>query len=410
MRKGSVMTEKLVIKNVTLIDGRGGEPLKNAALVIDGKKIESVGPEAAMAFSSHDGRIIDAKGGTILPGLINAHVHLTTDGPADIGAQITGDSVPVAALRAARNARITLEAGITTVRDCGAKDGVVIELAKAVDEGIAPGPRIVACGRVVCMTGGHGHFMGREADGPDEVRKAARAEIKEGAQFLKIMATGGVLTKGVHPSQAQLTVNELRAGIEAAHEAGKRTATHAIGNKGIKNALKAGIDSVEHGFYIDDEAIELFLRTGAFHVPTLIAVDQIVSHGTEAGIPGWAVRKAVEESGHHIDSFHKSVEHGVRIAAGTDAGTPFNYHDMLAWEIEKMAREGLTPMQAIVCATRNGSEVVGMADQIGTLEAGKFADLIVVGSDPLADLTLLRKPSLVVKGGEIFVNRLSESG
>jgi len=403
------MTDKLMIKNATLIDGRGGEPLKNAALVIDGAKIEHVGLETEITPLFRDAQVIDAGGGTILPGLINAHVHLTTDGPADIGAQIAGDSIPVATLRAARNARIALEAGITTVRDCGAKDGVVIELAKAVGEGITPGPRIVACGRVVCMTGGHGHFMGREADGPDGVRQAARAEIKEGAQFLKIMATGGVLTKGVHPDQAQLTVDELRAGIEAAHEAGKRTATHAIGNKGIKNALKAGIDSVEHGFYIDDEIIELFLRTGAFHVPTLIAVDQIVNSGTAAGIPEWAVKKAVEESGHHMDSFHKSVKHGVRIAAGTDAGTPFNFHDMLAWEIEMMAREGLTPMQAIICATRNGSEVVGMADQIGTLEAAKFADLIVVGGDPLADLTLLRKPSLVVKGGEIFVNRLSES-
>lgn len=403
------MTEKLLIRNASLIDGRGGEPVEHAVVWITGDKIESLGSESQVSLPQEEVRTIDARGGTLLPGLINAHVHLTSDGLADIGAQIVGDSIPVASLRAGRNARKSLEVGITTVRDCGAKEGVVIELAKAIDEGIVPGSRIVACGRVVCMTGGHGHFMGREADGPDEVRKAARAEIKGGAKFLKIMATGGVLTQGVHPGQAQLTVDELRAGIEAAHEAGKRTATHAIGNKGIKNALRAGIDSVEHGFYIDDEALELFLDTKAYHVPTLIAVDQIVDNGTEAGIPEWAVKKAVEESGHHMDSFHKSVEHGVRLAAGTDAGTPFNYHDMLALEIEKMAREGLTPMEVIVCATRNGSEVVGMADQIGTLEPGKLADLIVVDGNPLADLTVLRKPSLVVKGGEIFVDRLSES-
>lgn len=403
------MTEKLAFKNATLIDGRGGQPLEHAALIIKGDTIENVGLETEMMPFFEDAQVIDARGGTILPGLINAHVHLTSDGLADIGAQITGDSLPVAALRASRNARVSLEAGITTVRDCGAKDGVVIGLAQAIEEGIVPGSRIVACGRVVCMTGGHGHFMGREADGPDSVMQAARAEIKEGAQFLKIMATGGVLTKGVHPDQAQLTVAELRAGIEAAHEAGKRTATHAIGNKGIKNALKAGIDSVEHGFYIDDEAIELFLRTGAYHVPTLIAVDQIVSHGTDAGIPEWAVKKAVEESGHHLDSFHKSVEHGVPLAAGTDAGTPFNYHDMLAWEIEKMVKEGLTPMQAIVCATRNSSVVVGLAERVGTLEAGKLADLIIVDGNPLADITLLRAPSMVVKGGEIFVDCLSKS-
>jgi imidazolonepropionase-like amidohydrolase len=403
------MTDRLVIKGTTLIDGLGGEPVGDAVVVVKGDKIESVGSAKDTVLPSEAARVIHAAGRTVLPGLINAHVHLTSDGLADINAQIVGDSVPIAALRAARNAQITLAAGITTVRDCGAKAGVVVELVQAIDEGIVPGPRIVACGRVVCMTGGHGHFMGREADGPDAVRQAARAEIKEGAQFLKIMATGGVLTKGVHPGQAQLTVDELRAGIEAAHEAGKRTATHAIGNKGIKNALRAGIDSVEHGFYIDDEAIELFLETRAFHVPTLIAVDRIVEHGTEAGIPEWAVRKAVEESGHHMDSFHKSVEHGVRLAAGTDAGTPFNYHDMLAWELEMMAQEGLTPMQAIVCGTRNGSIVLGMEDQIGTLEPGKLADLILVDGDPLADLALLRKPLLVVKGGEIHVNRLSSS-
>jgi imidazolonepropionase-like amidohydrolase len=399
---------KLVIKNATLIDGLGGEPQKKVAVVVEGDRIESIGPEGQVQ-GLEGATVIDAGGGTVLPGLINAHVHLCSDGLADIGAQMMGDSVPVAVLRAGRSARKALDVGITTVRDCGSKEAVAIELNKAIEEGLLLGPRIVACGRVVCMTGGHGHFMGREADGPDGVRGAARAEIKGGAQFLKIMATGGVLTKGVHPSQAQFTVDELRAGIDAAHDAGKRTATHAIGNKGIKNALKAGIDSVEHGFYLDDEAIELLLRTGAFHVPTLIAVDMIVDNGTAAGIPEWAVKKAVEESGHHMDSFHKSVENGVRIAAGTDAGTPFNYHDMLALEIEKMAREGLTPMQAIQCATKNGSEVVGLADQIGTLEPGKLADLILVAGDPLADLTLLRKPSLVVKGGQVCVNRLTAS-
>lgn len=400
------MAGRIFIKNVALIDGRSAEPFKRAAIVISGGKIEGVGAEGAFAVPA-DASIIDGKGGTLLPGLVNAHAHLTSDGLADIGAQTMADSLPMATLRASRNAQKALMVGITTVRDCGARGGVVIELSKAIEDGLVKGPRIVACGRCVCMTGGHGHFMGREADGPDGVRAAARAEIKEGAQFLKIMATGGVLTKGVHPSQAQFTVDELRAGIDAAHDAGKRTATHAIGNRGIKNALKAGIDSIEHGFYIDDEAIDLFHKTGAYHVPTLIAVDNIVKNASGKGIPEWAVKKAIEESGHHMDSFSKSVKHGIKLAAGTDAGTPFNYHDMLAYEIEKMAENGLTPMQAIACATKNGSEVVGLADQIGTLEPGKVADLILVAGDPLRDLTLLRQPALVIKGGEVIVDRLS---
>jgi imidazolonepropionase-like amidohydrolase len=262
-------------------------------------------------------------------------------------------------------------------------------------------PRISSANLAVCITGGHGSWIGREADGPDEVRKAVRAEVKSGAQFIKVMATGGVLTPGVDPTQTTFQLEELQAAVEEAHKAGKRAASHAIGNRGIKNALRAGIDSIEHGFYLDDEAIELALKNGSFLVPTLIAVDQIVNNGAARGIPEWVVRKAESESGHHRESFVAAVKSGVRIAAGTDAGTPFNPHGDLALELEKMVEFGLPPMLALVAATGNAAELLRIEDEVGTIQAGKVADLILVDGDPLQQMSVMRRPSLVMKGGAV---------
>jgi imidazolonepropionase-like amidohydrolase len=254
------------------------------------------------------------------------------------------------------------------------------------------------------MTGGHGHFIGREADGPDEVRKAVRAEIKGGAHFNKVIATGGVLTPGVDPTQTAFQLDELQAAVEEAHKSGRPAASHAIGNGGIKNALRAGIDSVEHGFYLDDEAINLALKNETFLVPTLIAVDQIVNNGAQGGIPDWVVKKAQGESGHHRESFVMAVKSGVRIAAGTDAGTPFNPHGDLPLELAKMVEFGLPPMLAIVAATSNAARLLRMDDQIGSVEKGKVADLILVPGDPLKDIGAMRRPAFVMKSGRIVRN------
>jgi imidazolonepropionase-like amidohydrolase len=295
-----------LIRNVTVIDGNGGPPRPDAAVVVEGERIAWVGPaDKAPAF--HEARVIDGSGYSLLPGLINCHAHLCNDGAADLFRQVRDDSVPIATIRGTLNARLALEAGITTVRDCGAASEIAIELSKAIDQGLIPGPRVRAAGRVVTMTGGHGHFIGREADGPDEVRKAVRGEVKAGAHFIKVMATGGVLTPGVDPSQTTFQLEELQAAVEEAHKAGRPAASHAIGNRGIKNALQAGIDSVEHGFYLDDEAVNLALKNDSFLVPTLIAVDQIVNNGARRGIPDWVVRKAESESGHHRESFQRRL-------------------------------------------------------------------------------------------------------
>jgi imidazolonepropionase-like amidohydrolase len=394
-----------LIRNVSILDGTGLPPVRNAAIVIEGEKLAWIGPaENAPSFDPE--HIIEGGGGYALPGLINCHVHLGNDAAVDLFQQVANDSVPMATVRAVLGAALTLKAGVTTVRDCGAANGVVIELRKAVDAGLIPGPRIKAAGRVITMTGGHGYFIGREADGPDDVRKATRTEIKGGADFVKVMATGGVLTPGVDPNQTALQFDELQVVAQESHNAGKRTASHAIGNAGIKNALRAGIDSIEHGFYLDDEAIELALKNDAYLVPTLIALVQEIDNGEAGGLPDYVVRKAKSLSGKQRESFKAAVDSGLKIAAGTDAGTPFNPHGDMSLELALMVEYGLSPMQVIVAATRNAADNLDMLHAIGTLEVGKLADVVVFKDDPLVDIGSLRSPRFVCKGGVIHLNDL----
>ncbi|SNS89471.1 Imidazolonepropionase [Geodermatophilus pulveris] len=398
-----------LLRNVTVVDGTGAAPVPGRAVVVEGRRIAWIGPQDAAPATAPE-HVVDGGGRTLLPGLINCHVHLTADGAPDLMAQVAGDTVPKATLRAAQSAVSALRSGVTTVRDCGAADDVVVELAKAIDRGMVPGPRVQAAGRVITMTGGHGHFIGREADGPDEVRKATRAEIKAGAAVIKVMATGGVLTPGVTPTQTALLPEELAAVAQEAHNSGRRVTTHAIGRAGIHNALLAGIDSVEHGFYLDDELLELAVAQGTFLVPTMLAVDGIVRNGRAGGIPGWAVDKAEAEAAQQRKSFADAVSSGMRIAAGTDAGTPFNPHDDLAAELALMVRHGLSPMQALVAATGAAAENLGLAHEIGTLEVGKLADLVLVDGDPVEDVAATGRVALVVKDGVVHRNELPGTG
>lgn len=395
-----------VIRNVTLLDGTGAAPVPGQALIVEGRRISWIGPEAQLPEGSA-GHAIDGQGGTVMPGMINCHVHLTNDGSPDLFGQVERDSVTVSALRGYLNLQATLESGVTSVRDCGAANGIALDLARAVDDGLVPGPRIRAAGRVITMTGGHGHFIGREADGPAGVRQATRAEIKAGAHFIKAMATGGVLTPGVVPTQTALQPDELEQVAREAHNAGRRAACHAIGNEGIKNAIRAGIDSIEHGFYLDDEALELALGRGTVLVPTLIAVNQIVNNGKTGAMPAWVVEKAESESGHHRESFAAAVRSGMKVAAGTDAGTPFNPHTYLPQELALMVDYGMRPMDAIVAATRNAAENLGLAPDVGTLEVGRLADIVVVDGDPSSDITAAGRVRFVMKDGMLARDDLS---
>ncbi len=399
--------DPLLLTDVAVFDGTGAALRPRQAVLVEGRRIAWIGPmEQAPDVPAHQTR--DGGGATVMPGMINCHVHLCNDGARDLFAQVSGDSITRASLRAADNMTMTLNAGITTVRDCGAADGIVIELAKCEADGLVKGPRIKAAGRVITMTGGHGHMIGRQADGPAGVTAATRAELACGADFIKVMATGGVLTPGVDPQQTALQVDELEAVAREAHNAGKRATTHAIGGQGIKNAMKAGIDSIEHGFYLDDEALEMAVSQGTYLIPTLIAVNRIVDNGDS--IPEWVVKKARSESGHHRDSFVAAVKSGMKVAAGTDAGTPFNTHADLASELETMVEFGMSATNALVAATRNAAENLDMLHDIGTLEVGKLADLIVVRGDPTSDISATRDVLLVCKEGVVSRDELGQRG
>lgn len=395
--------DAFLLTGVSVFDGTGSALAPGQAVVVEGRRISWIGPQAdAPTFTPE--KIYDGQGGTVIPGMINCHTHVANDGDGDFFGQVQNDSIPISTVRGVKNLAMALQSGVTTVRDCGAANDLAIELAKAVDEGMIPGPRIRAAGRVITMTGGHGHFFGRQADGPVGTAQATRAEIAGGAHFIKVMATGGVLTKGVHPDQTALQVDELTAVAREAHNAGRRVASHAIGGQGIKNALLAGIDSIEHGFYLDDEALEMAVSQGTYLVPTLIAVNRIVDNGDK--IPRWVVEKAESESGHHRDSFLAAIRAGMKIAAGTDAGTPFNPHGELPTELELMVEFGLSPTEALVAATRNAAENVDLLHEVGTLEVGKQADLVLLNGDPTSDISVTRQVAMVVKEGVIHRNEL----
>jgi imidazolonepropionase-like amidohydrolase len=395
-----------LLRNAALLDGTDGtiRPGRQSILTENGR-IGWIGPDGDAPDVDV---VIDAGGRTVMPGLINAHVHLVNDGAADLAAQVRDDSTATAALRAAANALITLRAGITTVKDLGASDNVVIDLGRAIEAGVVPGPRIVAAGRVITMTGGHGHFMGVEADGVDAVRAAVRGELKQGATVIKAMATGGVLTSGVRPTQTAFLRAELAAIVEEAHHAGRRVSTHAIGREGIENSILAGVDTIEHGFHMDAELFALAVEHGTYLVATLSAVGGIVARGEAGGIPRWIVDKARSEVERSRAMFRAAVESGIKIAAGTDAGTPFNPHDGLVEEMIEMVRIGMTPARTLLSATRDGAENAGVLDETGTLEVGKSADFIVIDGDPVEDITALRDMVLVVKGGVSYRNELPE--
>lgn len=391
-------TGPLLLRDVRLVDGTGSPARGGVSVLVDRGRFDWLGPtEQAPDVPAH--AVIEAGGRSLLPGLINAHVHLCNDGSPDLAEQVRTDSVPMASLRGAAMAELTLRSGVTSVRDCGAASGIVLELGRAIEDGLIVGPRVVAAGRVITMTGGHGHFFGREADGVADVRKATRAELKEGAAFIKVMATGGVLTAGVDPANTSLQQDELAVVAQEAHNAGRRVATHAIGTAGIRNALLAGIDSIEHGSRLDDETLQLALDRGAFLVPTLLAIARIIE--AREHVPAWVADKAAREAERGRASFVAAVRSGLKIAAGTDAGTPFNPHDDLVAELALMVELGLSPMEAIVAATRNAAENLDVLHAVGTVEVAKRADFVLVDGDPTEDIAALRRIVLVAKDGVV---------
>ncbi len=395
----------LLLKNARIIDGLGGI-FENGWMIIREDRITDMGTADAPPPSQenpHDPlQTRDLKGQTVIPGLIDCHVHLGHDASADPHKDLLADADALIAIRTAVNARCTLAAGITTVRDLGSRNNVNLHVRDAVAEGLIPGPGILACGRMICMTGGHGWEIGLEADGPHEIRKAVRTLVKQGADIIKFMATGGVLTQGVEPGAPQLTAEELTAGVKEAHRAMRPTAAHAQGREGILAAVMAGIDSVEHGIYLDDEIMDMMLTRGTFLVPTLSAPLNILSNGKAAGIPEFIIEKTKRVADDHLRSLEKAKQAGVRIAMGTDAGTPFNRHGKNAEELLFLTQHGFSAADALMSATSMAARLLGLEAEIGSIRQGMKADLMILNGDPLTDISILsdsHKIAVVYKEG-----------
>ncbi len=393
------MTDKILYKGFRLINGTGETPVENAYFIVEDKKIIKVG-EVNELKDTNGIKEVDLSGKTVIPGLINSHVHITMEPVGDPVSIMTAESQAKTTLRGVANLRKHLLSGTTFFRDLGAPDGIDFDLRDSVNEGFIEGPQFISAGRCLTMTGGHGWFIGRESDGVDELRKSARKELKAGADLLKIMATGGVMTKGVEPGSPQLSMEEMEAAVIEAHKAGKKTASHAQGVQGIKNAVLAGIDSIEHGIFLDDEVIQLMVDRGTYLVPTLVAPYFIVKNGVEAGIPKFAVDKSNYVMKYHCESFKKAYKAGVKIAMGTDAGTPFNFHDGAPHELKLMVEYGMSPMEAIVASTRSSADLLGILDNYGTLEEGKYADFLVLNENPLDNLDTLFDLGSIYKLGK----------
>jgi imidazolonepropionase-like amidohydrolase len=393
--------DTLVLVGASLIDGTGAEPVRGRAVVVEGDRITQVVDDAR----APRGRRIDLSGCTLLPGLINCHVHLCFGAEADPVRAMKDEPHALTALKALRRAQETVEAGVTTVRDLGGRDYAEFAVRRAIAEGLFPGPRILGAGRPVCMTGGHGNSIGREADGPDDARKAVREQLKAGADVIKLIATGGVMTPGVEPGSPQLTLEEMRAAIEEARKAGRRTAAHAQGSTGIADAIEAGITTIEHGIFLTDEIIATMKGKGVFLVPTLAAPAAISSGGLAAGIPDYMVRKSDAVVTAHVASFRRAHQAGAQIAAGADSGTPLNFHGSLLPELELMVKYGMTALEAIRSATSVAAEALGLGGETGRLAEGHAADLLAVTGDPAERIGALSDVRLVLARGAIIRSR-----
>jgi imidazolonepropionase-like amidohydrolase len=394
--------DRTILAGALLIDGSGAPAVAGRTVVVEGGRITAVvGERDAPA-----GTVRRLDGLTLLPGLINCHVHLCFGGEADPAAAMLKDSYAATVIKAVLRARQTVEAGITTVRDLGGRDYAELSVRDAVRTGLVPGPRMLCAGRGICITGGHGwHLIAREADGPDEVRKGVREQIKAGADVIKIFATGGVMTPGVDPNAAQLTLDEVRAAIEEARKAGRRTAAHAQGSDGIANCLEGGITTIEHGIFLTEALCRRMARDGVALVPTLIAPAAIAAGGVAAGIPEFAVRKSEAVRERHAESFEMAMRLGVPIAAGTDAGTPLNGHGSMVAELELMVKAGLAPLAAIHAATAAAAHALGLEHETGRVAPGLAADLLAVAGNPAERIGALDEVRLVMAQGRLVVNR-----
>jgi imidazolonepropionase-like amidohydrolase len=397
-----------VIKAGRLIDVTAGKLLTGQVIVIADERIREVGPAGSVKVP--DGaRIVDLSDSTVLPGLIDTHTHITGD-PTTPPYHSYGISLPRAALKGAANARVTLAAGITTIRNVGADGFTDVALRDAINDGDVPGPRMFVSGPALGITGGHcdDNLLAPEfkyesegvANGVDGVRLAVRRNVKYGVDLIKYCGTGGVFSKGDTPGGQQYTVEEVTALIDEAHMHGRRVAVHAHGASGIKVAIRAGVDTVEHASLIDDEGIALAKKNGTFLSMDIYNTDYTQSEGPKRGELAEFLRKDREIGETQRENFRKAVKAGVKLTMGTDAGV--YPHGDNPKQLAVMVRYGMTPMQALQAATIVGADALGKKDELGAIAPGHFADIIAVKGDPLADIHEMERVRFVMKGGVIY--------
>jgi imidazolonepropionase-like amidohydrolase len=404
------MMKSVAIRSVRIIDGTG-RTIERATVLVRGAMITAVGSDQDLSIPRGATKI-DGRGLTLLPGLIDCHVHLCLGAEPDVVEAIAKEPPALTLLKSSQAARQTLEAGFTTVRDVGSRDHSIFTLQRAIDTGLVPGPRIVGAGLAICMIGGHARFIGQEVEGPEQVRSAVRAQIAAGATVIKVVASGGVLTPGTSPDQAQMTVEELQAAVDEAQGARMKVAAHAHGASGMKNAVRAGVHSIEHATLMDEEAAAMMKQQGVFMVPTLSALATTAACRRGCGIPQSALDKAKSMTKRHQASFKNAMRDGIHIAMGTDAGTPFNFHGENAQELERMVAFGMTPMQAILASTSAAARLIGIQDQVGTIEKGKLADLLLFEGNPLRRIDLLRDRNRIIgvmQAGKFVAGPLSKT-
>jgi imidazolonepropionase-like amidohydrolase len=399
------------LKAGRLIDGRGGPPLEPAMVAVEGERIRDVARSLPI---SPEATLIDLGDATLLPGLIDLHTHLTDRADVHWEDGLVKTTPPEAALHGARNARVTLLAGFTTCRDMGPTWPYVdVALRNAIDAGVVPGPRLMVAGSYVSSTGGAGDarqfsiyvdvpVVDNLADGPDEVSKAVRTHLKNGADFIKILVTGAVLSKGIAPTAQQYSDSEIEAAVTEAARWGRPVGAHAHAAQGIHAAIRAGVRTIDHGSYLDDEAIDLLKKSErrTFYVPTLV----ITESGMETA-PESEKERMRQIRDIMLGGFRRALAAGLPIGVGSDA--PVYPHGKNARELSLRVELGEPPMSAIVSATSLNAEILGWADRVGTVEAGKFADLIAVEKNPLRDVTELERVGFVMKGGVVYKDELS---
>jgi imidazolonepropionase-like amidohydrolase len=407
----------VAVKAGRLIDTAAGAVRENQLILIEGDKVKAVGPAADLTKSlPADARVIDLGNATVVPGLIDCHTHIT-DQPENYYEDKFRKSPIDEAITAHVFARRTLEAGFTTVRNVGAREYIDLALRNAINAGKVPGPRMLCSGPALGSTGGHADINGFSpylhfdtvaqsiADGPDAIRKAVRTNVKYGADWIKILASAGVLSEEEAVGAPQYSFEEMKAAVDEAALWGRKVAAHAHGTEAIKMAVRAGVASIEHGSLIDDEGIKLMKERGTYLVADIYNDDYILAEYSRLGYPDKIIEKERLVGRLQRENFRKAARAGVKVAFGTDAGV--YPHGWNGKQLGKMVEWGLTPMQAIQAATTSAADLIGWKAKVGQLAPGYFADLIAVNADPLADVTTLEKVGFVMKGGAIWRNTLT---